>query len=62
VYLDRGLADSAEGFLTGDPARTRLYESGDYKPTFGLVFCTRGQAVAWKHAHADLEQLLTVPG
>lgn len=60
LYIERGPASPRDGFLTGDPERTRLYQSGKYKPAFALMFCTRAQALSWKAAHADIQAKLVV--
>lgn len=58
IVVDLGPADPDGGFLEGDPQRNRLYESGEYKPTDAMVLCSRAQAIAWKHAHPELENLV----
>jgi hypothetical protein len=60
LYLDVGPAKPEDGFLAGSPERVALYESGAYKPTFGLVICSRAHAIAWKRAHPELEALTAV--
>lgn len=60
LYVDRGPAAPADGFLAGDPVRAARYHSGEYRPTFGLVFCTRDQAISWKQRHPELESQLAV--
>lgn len=61
IYMDIGPAPENAGFLSGDKQRQALYRAGNYKPTIGVVICTREQAIAWKRTHADLEALLRVP-
>jgi len=61
IYVDIGPAPQNAGFLSGDKEREALYRAGNYKPTIGVVICTREQAIAWKQTHADLEALLRVP-
>ena len=53
IYTELGPADPEDGFLVGNPARAALYHSG---PAFGLVMCTREQAIAWKRSNPELEQ------
>ncbi len=54
-YTELGPAHLAhQGFLVGSDRRRELYEAGDYKPTFGILICTRAQAVAWKRANERL--------
>ena len=60
IYTDLGPADPDDGFLTGNSERAALYRTGEYKPTFGLVICSRDQAIAWKRAHPELERLTAV--
>ena len=60
VAVDIGPAGPDGGFLEGDPHRAKLYESGEYKPTLTLVVCSRAQAISWKHAHSDVEQLIKI--
>jgi hypothetical protein len=55
IYTDLGPAKPNDGFLAGDPHRAELYRAGEYKPTFGVVMCTRDQAIAWRRAHPELE-------
>ena len=57
-YADLGPALPDSGFLEGDPQRADL--SGAYRPTNALVLCSRAQALAWKQAHPEIEQLLNV--
>lgn len=60
MYVDVGLASPDSGFQDGDPHRAELYKSGQYKPTVGLVLCSRAQAIAWKQAHPELQPLIQV--
>jgi hypothetical protein len=54
LITTRGAADEDEGFLTGSEARKKLYQSGDYKPTMGLVVWSRHQMISWAHSHPEL--------
>ena len=60
IYADVGEAPVKAGFLTGDKVREELYRTGKYKPTIGVVICTREQAVEWKRKHADMEASIAV--
>ena len=60
IYTELGAADPSDGFLDGSKERAELYEAGEYKPTFGIVMCTRDQVVAWKRAHPEIEPLSIV--
>ena len=55
VKLDIGPAGPEDGFLEGSPERAALYASGEYKPTIGVLVCSRAQALAWVQANAHLE-------
>lgn len=59
IYLDLAPNES-HGFLAGDNSRAQLYASGKYRPTFGVVICSRNQAISWKQAHPEFEQLVSV--
>ncbi|HZL68439.1 MAG TPA: hypothetical protein VFC29_14045 [Candidatus Limnocylindrales bacterium] len=50
-----GEADKNSGFLTGSEHRKKLYESGEFKPTHGVVLWSRQQMIRWAHAHPELE-------
>jgi hypothetical protein len=54
LITTRGAAPEREGFLTGSEARKKLYLSGDYKPTMGLVVWSRHQMISWAHSHPEL--------
>jgi hypothetical protein len=60
LCVEIGPADPRDGFLKGSKERTLLYESGEYKPTIGLVICSRDQALGWMARNADLEPLARV--
>jgi hypothetical protein len=46
-----GPADPSSGFLTGSQERRMLYESGEFKPTVGLVIWPRKRIIAWAASH-----------
>jgi hypothetical protein len=48
-----GPAPPYAGFLEGSPDRQRLYESGDYRPTIGLIIWPRQPLLAWAAAHPE---------
>ena len=52
VVVTRGKADG-NGFLVGSESRRKLYESGEFKPTMGLVLWARDQMIQWAHAHPE---------
>jgi hypothetical protein len=60
IYIDIGPAPETAGFLTGDKHRQELYRAGKYKPTIGVVICTREQAINWKNSHPEIQPLLAV--
>ena len=49
-----GEAGKQAGFLVGSDARRKLYESGKFKPTLGLVLWSRAQMIRWAHSHPEL--------
>jgi hypothetical protein len=51
-----GPAPEDSGFLTGSPSRRKLYESGQFKPTYGLVLWSRDQMLHWANNHPELGQ------
>lgn len=55
VITTMGRADENSGFLTGSEHRKKLYESGEFKPTQGVVLWSRQQMIRWAHAHPELE-------
>ena len=61
IYTEAGPAHVSNGFLTGDMKRKKLYEAGRYKPTVGVVLCSRDQAIRWIAEHRDLEGLSEMP-
>jgi hypothetical protein len=61
IYSDVCKVPGNAGFLVGDKMREELYRAGKYKPTLGVVICTREQAIEWKRKHADIEPSLAVP-
>jgi hypothetical protein len=42
------------GFMAGSETRRKLYESGEFKPTMGLMLWTRDQMIQWAHSHPEL--------
>jgi hypothetical protein len=52
IVVTRGKADG-NGFLVGSESRRKLYESGEFKPTMGLVLWARDQMIRWAHAHPE---------
>jgi len=53
LVTTRGKAKASEGFLAGSETRRKLYESGEFKPTMGLVLWTRDQMIQWAHLHPE---------
>lgn len=49
-----GKASERDGFLTGGSIRRKLYESGEFKPTVGLVLWSREQMIRWANSHPEL--------
>jgi hypothetical protein len=49
-----GSAPEDSGFLTGSPSRRKLYESGQFKPTYGLILWSRDQMLRWANNHPEL--------
>jgi hypothetical protein len=60
LVTNLGPAEENDGFATGNKQRADLYRQGLYKPTNGVVVCSRQQAIAWAKKHADLEALIAV--
>jgi len=52
----RGRAEVSEGFLAGSEVRRKLYKSGEFKPTMGLVLWARKQMIQWAHQHPELSE------
>jgi hypothetical protein len=48
-----GPAGAGDGFLVGSPDRRRLFETGDYRPTVGLVIWPRRNLLAWAEGHPE---------
>jgi hypothetical protein len=42
-----------DGFMVGSETRRKLYESGDFKPTQGLLLWSRDQMIQWAHSHPE---------
>jgi hypothetical protein len=57
-YVDLGPSSEKDGFLEGDAQRAELYRTGQYKPTIGLVACTREHALEWMRSNRHLEEHL----
>jgi hypothetical protein len=55
VITTMGEADKNSGFLTGSTYRRKLYESGEFRPTQGVVLWSRKQMIRWAHSHPELE-------
>jgi len=53
VLTDIGQASPEDGFLVGNEERRRLFESGRYRPTTGLVIWPRRNLLAWAAAHPE---------
>jgi hypothetical protein len=61
VYTEAGAPTRVDhGFLVGNERRRQLYVAGDYRPTLGVMMCTRQQAIAWKRANAHLAPSIEV--
>jgi hypothetical protein len=54
VYFDIGPAPESAGFLIGSKDREALYGSGQFRPTLGVVVCSRRQAMRWMDTHPEL--------
>jgi len=50
-----GKAPEDSGFLAGSAERTRLFKSGDFKPTMGVVLWSRKQMIDWAQSHPELD-------
>jgi hypothetical protein len=55
IITTMGEADKNSGFLTGSAYRRKLYESGEFRPTQGVVLWSREQMIRWAHSHPELE-------
>jgi len=53
ILTDLGPAAPSDGFLTGSPNRQRLFETGAYRPTVGLVIWPRQALLAWAATHPE---------
>lgn len=49
----RGKAKLGGGLFAGSESRRKLYESGEFKPTMGLVLWSRDQMIQWAHSHPE---------
>jgi len=54
IVTSAGEADEAAGYLIGSALRRRLYESGKFKPTLGLILWSREQMIRWALSHPEL--------
>jgi len=41
------------GFMDGSESRRKLYESGEFKPTMGVMLWSRDQMIQWAHSHPE---------
>ncbi len=55
IVTTMGKAEETAGHLTGSAARRKLYESGEFKPTLGLVVWSRDQMIRWARSHPELD-------
>ncbi len=53
TVADLGLAPPDSGFLTGDPTRKALYESGVFHPRIGVAIWPRSAAIEWAAHHPE---------
>lgn len=60
IVTDLGAAKPDDGFIARSKARANLYQSGLYRPTVGVVLCSRKQAISWANAHSEMEDLMSV--
>ena len=42
-----------KGFMVGSESRRKLFESGDFKPTEGIMLWSRDQMIRWAHSHPE---------
>lgn len=54
IVTTMGATDEKSGCLTGSTVRRNLYESGQFKPTLGLILWSREQMIGWAHSHPEL--------
>jgi hypothetical protein len=55
LVVEAGPDDPHGGALYRSQTRKRLYESGEFKPTKGLVLWPRDAMIAWASSHRHLE-------
>jgi hypothetical protein len=60
LVTDLGPAQPDDGFATGNKQRAESYRNGTYRPTNGVVVCSRKQAIAWARKNGDLEPLIAI--
>ncbi|MGO9863881.1 MAG: hypothetical protein ACLPLR_09750 [Terriglobales bacterium] len=56
LVLTRGQVHDTD-FMAGSESRRKLYESGEFKPTMGVVLWSRDQMIQWAHSHPELCEL-----
>ncbi|MBV8809030.1 MAG: hypothetical protein JO033_10175, partial [Acidobacteriaceae bacterium] len=55
IVTTMGKADEMAGYLRGSATRRKLYESGEFKPTLGLILWSREQMIRWARSHPELD-------
>ena len=53
LVVESGYADPHSGVLSRSVTRKRLYESGEFRPTRGLVLWPRDAMIAWATSHPE---------
>jgi hypothetical protein len=53
IVTTMGAADEKSGYLSGSTVRQKLYESGEFKPTLGLILWSREQMIRWARSHPE---------
>jgi hypothetical protein len=54
IVTTMGVAHKKSGYLNGSAIRRRLYESGEFRPTLGLILWSREQMIKWARSHPEL--------
>jgi hypothetical protein len=54
IVTTLGEADETTGCLVGSALRRKLYDSGQFKPTLGLILWSREQMIRWARSHSLL--------
>jgi len=54
IVTSVGEADETAGYLIGSALRRKLYDSGKFKPTLGLILWSRAQMIRWALSHPEL--------